>query len=417
MKFLLFILGISFFFIFYFFYWSENIQESLFKNIFLEANLYVIFSIFCILYIWKQEWQTQKEEMNDWEIPISRDFKLNISFTKLSKIFFEKYIYILGIILFYLSTSLFLHVFFEDISLSWIFLFFNLLVGTLYFLEEKFQVFQDFLRVNTSVISLYYIFFHIAYLLGIVEVFSLVDMVNIAITWLLFYIFLNSSRQRKYIPEFYTYILVFFFLELLVLLKFLLWETYIGAVLISSVLAWWFLIYTSEISKFLHLNKKYIRIWGLCSSYIYIILVWRYVIETWYISLLFLVITLLISTLLFLFHRKFENYISLFFASYGFLVAAFISYSSLFSGTIFYTYAWIFMILLSFGYILWSTFSSRKYIHDRYFFHIFSLVVNILWCILFVLYYDMSILSLSILLMVESIYFFYSYYTLPKNTH
>jgi len=422
MKILLLLLGLCFFFIFYFFYNKTDVESSFFYNIFLEANLYVFVAFALIFYIWTQENVSSHEldeENQEDKISFFHIFD-DFSFKIFVMNIFEKYIYIIAIILFYISSSLFLHVFFENIKIEWIFMFFNILVLSLYFLEEKFQVFQDFLRVNTSVISLYYILFHIFYIFSSSLQFSYVDMVNIAIVWLLFYIFLQSTRWKKYKAEFYSYILIFLLLEIMVFCKYVFGEVYYVLLLLSALFSFVFLIYTSEISQKINLPKKYIRIWGLFLSYIFIIFSSKYLLvhEIWW-----LIITpiLLSSTyILYMFHRIFQNYISLFFSLFSGLIFSLIIYWYMFSDM--YTqYIGIYLLCFSGLYLIiyQCIESTQKWdtAYDSYFFHVFSFIVNLVWCLLFVVFRDISILSLSLLLMGESIYLFYSYYTLPKQNN
>lgn len=415
MKFLLFMLGLCFFFVLYIFYLSWDIEKPFFSSIFLEANLYIFLSLFFIFYTWRQDKSihTTLDNKKHNELSFKNIFS-NISIKEIVVIFFEKYIYILAVILFYVSFGLLLHVFFENIEIEWIFLFFNIIVLFLYFTEEKIIVFQDFLRVNTSVISLYYILFHISYLWGLEVYFSYVDIINILLVWLLFYLFLASKRVQNYKPQFYSYILSFLILEILVFFNYIYSDIYLWILVLSSLSSYVFLIFTSEVSRKISLEKKYIRIWGLLLSYVFILFSIKYIFFYDVTVFLFLPFLTASAVLLLYFHRFFQNYLALFFSCFWSLLIWIIVFKLVF----WYEnkdYIWIFIILFSGLYLLFNSILKSREIYDNYFFHIFSFIVNLVWCVLFVLWANISILSLSILLMGESIYLFYSYYTLSKS--
>ena len=411
MKLLLFILGVIFFFILYSFYIAGGVEKTLVWNVFIEANIYVLVSIFIIGYVWRQEKYHHKQVQGD-DIKEKKSLIQSIPFRKIIKKLFENYVYVVAIILFYFSSFLLLNTLFEEIALSEIFLVFNLWVLFLYFMGGNIKVFQDFLRVNTSVISLYYILYHIAYIAGISPWFSIIDLVNIIILWLLFFLFIRFSRQEQHLPEFFTYVLIFLYLEMIVICMYIFGFTTFVSIFILFLWALLFLLYTSGVSKVISLNKKYIRIWGLFSWYVCIILSLIFTIQVSILSFLVAFMIIVLSYIFYIFHNYFENYISLIFSFFWILIACYIFFSSMWLP---YFYMSLFFFILSAFFLIADGFLDDVHDYDSYFFHIFSLLVNLVWCILFFLFWELSILSLSLLLMWESLYLFLSYYTLPKK--
>lgn len=78
---------------------------------------------------------------------------------------FSCYIYYIACALFYFAIYLILKSIYGEVELSSLFLLLNVVVIGLYFLEHKISIFQDFIRVNLILISLYYIVVHSSFLL------------------------------------------------------------------------------------------------------------------------------------------------------------------------------------------------------------------------------------------------------------
>lgn len=331
------------------------------------------------------------------------------------KRFFENYIYYIAIFLFYLSLYLFIKSFFTEIEISQLFLFFNLVVVWLYFIEHKFSLFHDLLRVNTVIISLYYIFFQLFYILWMRENFIIEDVWNIIILLFLLVFFIIKSQGSKYLATLYTYLLFFLFINALSWMFFLFWEVLLWAWILAFVLQFLFFTQTEALSEISSISKKTIRIWWISFSSLFL---YFSVASLWVsdgILFFFCLLLLVSSSFLLLFHTVFQNYFSLIvsllwygFSSYGiymFFVPVILKY----------TYLSFLCFIISFLYIFISQVIERKYIYDKYFFHSFSLVVNVIWVILFLFFNEISILKLSILIAGESLYLFASYYYFRKS--
>lgn len=417
MKFLLFLLGVIFFFIFFFFSQTNLWKDSFVWNLFIEGNLYVFFTLFFIFFVFK--WQKSiSKQIHSYEDREEEDIKIYMTkkdFTLFLKSFFESYIYYIAIGLFYFSLYLFLKSFYSNIQLSFVFLFFNIIVVSLYFIEHKFSLFRDFLRVNTLCISAFYIFQNILYLLWMRGFFDIYDGLNIIFLWVLFFFFITASRAKSYLATLYSYLFLFLFFTLLWVFKFLFGEIRFTGSIFSFFLSLLFFLNTEKIYSYIWVSKWIIRSWGLLFSWVYLLfyfsLFWN---ETW--EMLFLsFLTLTISVFLLLFHKVFENYISLTAALIA-IAGAMLSLYNFFVPTLYelrFMYSICFFV--SALYLFIPRFIVTNYVFDRYFFHSFSIVVNIIWVICLLLFGEISILKLSILVAGESLYLFGSYYYFRKD--
>jgi len=416
MKFLLFLLGITFFFIFFILSSLSDSKESLVNNIYIEAHIYIIISLILIVKVFKNDFHKKSRNKEDSKTIFPKvTFSWSFMFS-LIRLFFWKYIYYIACSFFYISLFLILKVLLWETDIPKMFLFFNLLVLSLYFFEHKFQLFQDFIRVNTIIVSLYYTLFQLSYLIGWTEWFSLADMLNIVLLFVLFFFLLYSSRKKKYIPVISSYVVVFIFLEYCVFLKYFFESLNYWISILSFFLSVIFLWKSQFFHKKLYIPNALVRVWGLISSYIYIYFSSFLILSSSSYSFLLILGTLIISIVLYDFHAKFQNYISLLIASLWFLVAWYGGYL-LFMPTVFvkdYLFVMFFAIALVFLFI--ERVYINSYIYDIYFFRVFSMLVNICWVISFLLFWESSILSSGVLLFGESLYFFFSYYSLRNNT-
>jgi hypothetical protein len=184
---------------------------------------------------------------------------------------------------------------------------------------------------------------------------------------------------------------------------------------IAWIIWWWFLLATSQIQKISHFSKAIIRTWGLIFISIFIITSLFYIWKEDIFSLILIPILCLAAQLLFYFHYKFQNYGAVTMGIFWYMWAIYWVYSVILSETIEKEYLWFLCFLFS-GVILFVNKAyKRNFIYDTYFFHTLSLLVNLLWVFYFFYLRDFSILSLWLLLLWESIYLFFSYYTVSKT--
>lgn len=416
MKFLLFLLGIVFFFIFYLFSLISGIDWFFISNLFWIANIYIAASICIITFLflsqisfnnWKEDDRYQ-EDFKKQYIPSIQEMRSFIADI------FSYYIYYIACGLFYWALYIILKSFYSEANLPLLFIVLNSVVIALYFIEHKFKVFQDFIRVNLVLISLYYILIHSKYLLWFWYEFSLIDFINIVWVFFLFWILLYSKRSWKYFQILSHYFIAFSFLEVATLYQISFSGEILSLWIIASVLWWWFLVFTSIIKNFTHFSKGIIRFWGVIFLSIFTIVslfhIWN---EDGY-SLILIPLLCISSYLFYKFHVSFQNYEALTMWAFWFIWALYGLYSILLGESFEKGYLFIFCFFLSAG-ILFFEWIYKKYpLYDIYFFHSLSLLVNLLWVFYFFYFRDFSILSLWFLLLGESIYLFFSYYTISN---
>lgn len=404
MNFLLFLLGISFFFIFFSLSQVLDEKESFLGSIFLEWNIYIIicFIIIFLSLFWKKDvkWDNIPEEAE--QDSLGHKISVYMSY------FFKDIVYYIGVLFFYLSFYFIFSHFFWAVSLPQIFLFCNFLVIILFFLEHRISLFSDILRVNTSIISLYYIFVHIFVLFFSHSInISLFDIGNISCVFLLLYLFLYSSgnQNKSHIALFYCYIFWFLFLESAILLKFLGYTSLYNISFLSFIF-WVFLsIFPQKIEKYIKIPIKYSRWFSVVFLSVFILLAFISFSFWKNISLINVFSLLLSTTLLWFFHKIFENYIAAFFS----VLAVYFSIFLICYDIEIQKFVFIPVYILSHLLFIYRKIFFHEW--DIYFFHSLSLLVN-LSCVFFFFYFiDFSILKLGIFFLIESVYFLTLYYS------
>lgn len=414
MRFLLLLVWVTFFFLFFLFSKISGIEWFLFQNLFYQANIYVFVSVLFLFWSIRSDSQhhtrEEKKESIFWPLPSFGlgEIKSFISY------FFSDIIYYISIGLFYGALYLLFWELFWRLQITQLFLFFNIIVCFLFLLEKKVSLFWDLLRVNTSIISLYYIAVHIIYLFwGNID-FSLYDLWNILCIMLLIYLFLFRSSLIIHKKIFYSYALSFVFLESLVLCSFL-FERNIALYMMLSCLFWIiFSLLTDDIHKRFSIPITLVRTFSLIfflltlSFWIFFIF-WagKYIVLT--VSLI-----LISSIFLFGFHYLFQNYIAAFAGSLGILSSVYWCLSLSISSEKIKIYAGAFYIGISFAILFIHRLSYFRYDFDKYFFHVLSFFVNLVWVILFLFFAKTSILTLACILLLESVYFSLLYYSFKK---
>ena len=368
--------------------------------------MYVILSLFFIIRAWKSNFFKKKKSST--KDPFFHFSWKNIFL--LLKCFFESYIYYIACILFYTSLFFIGKVFFGEIDIPKILLWINILILTLYFFEHKFELFQDFIRVNTSLVSIYYVIFQIYYLLWLWVIFSFIDIGNIIILFILFVLLLRVSKKRwkEYTPLIYSYILIFIFLEYSVIIQYIFGIVEYGVSILSFIWTVLFLYFTQRVKEYIPVSLELIRIWGLISGYIFLYFSYFLILPPNILQIFYIPAMMVVIYILFLFHKEFQNYISLLIASLWILWVSYSLYRIFFTWDLIYTFLCIFFFTVSLFFFGIEKIYKPAYVYDVYFFRIFSLIVNISWVISFFLFWDFSILDTAILLLGESIYLFLS---------
>jgi hypothetical protein len=417
MKFLIFLLWIIFYFIFFLFSLEKwNSYNSLLWSLFIEAHIYIATSLIFLFFLFISR-RAQKEIS-----PLGDDdenwYQLNITRNDILKFvwkFFTQFAYILAILLFYLGIWLMFQSIVWSFHIPIMFLLFNILVLWLFFIEHKFMVFQDFLRINTGIISIYYIFIHIYYILGGSIALWFYDIVNIVLLFVLFYFFLRTERKSQYKYIMQSYVIAFIFLEVLVVLKyFFSFEPTLYSFM-SWVFAMIFFVFPQQLNQQFKIHIFLSRIWGIVFSYFFLIFlsISLFDINLWVIILC--LVSFLISLILLEFHKKFENYVALLWASYGSFIWLLWLFLAFLNQDFIEHYITIFLYFISLIYLIFDVVRKKSYVYDSYFFHVFSLLVNLSCLISFFFFIDFSILNTGLFLIAESLYFFYSYFSLRKT--
>jgi hypothetical protein len=417
MKFLLFFLGVVFFFIFYLFSQISGVEGFFISNLFWIANIYVfiaiLFAIHLMFYSQKNEkhWNTNESKENEPHRYIP-SWEESITFIK--KVF-SQYIYYIACALFYIALYFIMHSLFPQTDLPLLFLLLNSVVIILYFLEHKFEVFKDLVRVNMLLISLYYIVIHALYLFWFPYDFSIVDVINIVAVFFLFFIILSSKKTDKYSVLLWHYCIAFSFLEILTFFKSFMWVGFLSFWFLALLLWTGSLIFTKQIHQRLRFPKKILRAWGVSFLSIFIMIAVFFIWKEDIYSLFLIPLLVFWAWILVEFHNRFQNYWALSMGALGYMWAGYGIYSIVLSQSEEKLYLYILMLLFSWIFLFFEklSFSPRNY--DIYFFHILSLLVNLVWVFCFLFFRDISILSLWILLLIESLYLFVSYYTISNT--
>jgi len=417
MKFLIFLLWIIFYFIFFLFSLEkQNAYNSILLSLFIEAHIYIATSLIFVFFLFVSSRSNKEIAPRDSEIESSYRFDVSKKdIYVFVKIFFTRIVYILAILLFYVWIWLIFQVLLWSFQLPIIFLLFNILVLGLFFVEHKFIVFQDFLRINTGIISVYYIFLHIFYILGWTITLSFFDVLNIILLFVLFFFFLKTERKSQYKYLMQSYVIAFVFLEVLVTLKyFFSFQASLYAIT-SLVFTLIFFINPRELYKYFKIQIFLSRIWGIIFSYFFLIFLSISLFNINFVVLLLSLSSFILWYILLEFHKKFQNYISLFWASYWYFIWMFWIFLALWKWDFVQNYTTIFLYIISVVYLVFDMLRKDSHIFDSYFFHVFSLLVNLSCVISFFFFIDFSILSVALFLIGESLYFFYSYFSIRKT--
>jgi len=412
MKFLLFFLGVVFFLIFFMFSALSGVEWWMVKNIFWEANAYVVLSVLCIVFVFRWEWLKSRDKQGPQDVENKKQAVL-LSVKTLFGNFFFSYIYYIAGALFYIALYFMLIAFFPNISISGVFLCINIVVLGLYFLESNFWVFQDFIGVNMVVISIYYILKHIAYLSWITQGLTNIELINVLFVFLFFFISLSRRKKFQYIVAIEGCFLGFLFLEILVIYKELFWLALINSAWISFLFWVVLLIFTDPLSYYSRVQVYVLRFWGMFFVGLFVLISSSTLFYQEPDQAIYS-LPLIVSSFLFVsYYRRFLSYLSLALWMYSWVCSAVFVFLSF----VWREYLWFLLIFIS---ILWLFLNkAHKYYmpSDKIVFHGFSFLVNLLWVISFFFFYDFSILELWFLLFVESLYFFLSYYLLTTNHH
>lgn len=236
---------------------------------------------------------------------------------------------------------------------------------------------------------------------------------SIYIKFFYFNTFLSKvfTKSRKKDKTLISYFFVYFFVLFSFYINYL---DYIANNFLFIISLNWFIfsviIFYSLIKlKFFDWNKTTLKYLWLFSIYISSFFWVLYILRNDFSIIISLVLVYWV-VFNFIFHKKFENYVSLFFVFFDII---FLVYFYFFE----YFYIWenknaIFLSLsfgISFFIIFYTYFFKLKYIFSYYFYHIIAYFVNIYWIFYFFFLNSFDILNLWVILLIESWFIFLSY--------
>lgn len=406
MKFLLFLLWVSYFFIFFLLFGRGVDSDNL--SLFWQWQIYVFIVVVCILYTLEMKsFQSKKRYFPEISV------KTSISSTKN---FIKDNLYFIGILFLYTSFYFILRGLFEDIHINIIFLIVNLWTIIAYFLWQKSNTVYNIIQWNTIIISLFYSLTHLAFLFWVEVFFTFVDIGNLILISILFILLFISDRPKNTLYYTAIHALIFYILEISILFYFIIPAEFLvfSIILLFSFLTHIFFYFPDELSFITRIPQVFfLRYWNILSISLIILYIFSLFYFTSLIWFSWLVV-LLHSAYLFLYYKNFT-----FFPSLIFFILWVISTSIWF---FLYFFWWFFLQEnISFILLLFSTwvfiFSyTKKHITltHLYSLHFIFLWINLIWCVLFLVFRDFSVLSFWYLLFFEAIYFIANSYLFKK---
>ena len=418
MRFLLFFVTFIFWVIFYLLH-SANIGwnflwfkfekylllESISWNILIESITFFVISIF--FFIGFSSYEFRKKETNK---------SINIEEIKrIIEVFFKKYLYYIWFVLSYASIFFILKSFnFTDISVF--ILIINLTVLVLFLLTNKFFIFRDYIKVNTILFSLYYIFYYLYYLFLDILIVSPIDFLNSIFVFLFFILnFYNDKKVLSYHKSdtsmvFYFFSYVFIFITYY--LATAIWDISFTITVFWTLLSLFMYFFVSKISFFKN-NIILIRIISFIFLYIATFVWTIYTIKNG-LNLIFLSVLVYSIVFNFKIHERFQNYISFFFSIFTWIFIVFYFYFKKLYG---FDDGFIFLVLslgISLELVIITYFYKFKYMYDNHFIHVIWYFVNIIALFYYFIEFEFDFFVMWIILLIESIFVFLSYYKLRK---
>lgn len=434
MNILIFLVSVFFYFIFYFFYiatswksffWynfsSDIYFSSLSGNLIIESIFFIILGVFLYMYFSDFSLQKREEFFIKKKEKVKYDFFNKENISDFFIVFFKSYLYYIGLILSYLSIF-FIFKSYEFESFSYFIVIVNLIVLSWFFISNKFFVFRDFIKINTIIFSLYYIFLYSINFITYNLNFFILDLLNSIL--ILFSFILTFYNDKKILKKskIDSSLLYYFFMFIFLLLSYFSWilinKEFTELSIFSIIIfVWIFLnILTYFILTKLQIFKNNIidlRITSFVLSYfssLFLII---------YISISDLSIMALLSILYFiifnfLIHNKFQNYISFFTSNILIVYVLYFMYYKIFYLSDDWLIFLVLSLFVSLDAIILTYFYKFKYNFDYYFFHVFSYIINFLSIIFYLLFFKIDLFTLWIIFFIESIYLLLSFYKLRQ---
>ncbi len=428
MNFLLLFVSVSFSFLFFVFYKLNNSDHffwwelsSITGNLMIESlsfialAFYLFFSFSNISFFRRKQKETKELQLSQ---KLFQDFNI-LSFLK-------EYIYYLGFIFFYSSIYLILKSFWIT-EFNYLILFLNCIIGILFFLTHKAELFRDFIKINTILFSLYYIWLYMFSFISWWDSLNGIDAINTLFIFSSFVITLYSDSKILKKSESDSPLILYFFLYSFIVFsfywkRFLEWVhidfiqifIYVGA--FFNIFIYFFLQKVHFFAHSQYLLRALSFLFIYISMFFWMIYLYSHIESLGFIGII--IIGILIYGMIFNYsvHLKYQNYVSFFFSVWSFIFLLYfilIKYFSFSSGNIFKAEL-VLSLTLSFFFVIISYMYSQKYLYDNYFLHFCAYLVNFLWIIYYFYNSDFRILDFGIILLLDSILIFLSYFKLKK---
>ncbi len=319
---------------------------------------------------------------------------------------FSKHIWI---ILFYFSLFLF-SIYFE-ITFAYFQFIIGLIVFLLYFGFKKNDFFVEFFHINSSLFSIYYIISYLIIFFTDINFLWFIDFLNcllIVFSFIILFIHYKNLKATKIKNYIFVHFSVYLFLSFIfyiswyfISLNILFWLS-----ILSTLFSIFFFDIFPKISYF-SINIYLSRLLSIWFLYFWILTGILYLMFSWYSSFIF--ICLIISYFFNLYiHYKFQNYVSFIISLF---VWTFLIYYTFYPNIIYVEDIsfLIFSIFFS-SFLIFTTYIYKfKYIYDFYVIHTYAFLINLISVIIYFIFNDFLLLYVSLLLFVESIFFFASF--------
>lgn len=388
---------------------STFVIQSLFWNLLFEVIIFFLIWILLFFYFSKSSPKTDEVKEEDIEE------KPSILNKKDLLILSKKFSYYIWFVLFYISFYL-ISLGFPIISFSFFILIINIVIYIIFFASNFSSLSRNFLKINLIIFSFFYLLNYFFILFTNNNYFTIVDFINSFLILLIFPTLLYFDKQKDKKERFDNTLLVnfsfyIFWVFLFYFYYYLFHQNLVFWICVISTFFWiiWF-EYLPKINLFKK-DKITLRYIWIALTYIWIVF---WLIYLWFFDFsIFVLLVLAIQSFYNLYiHKKYSNYISLFLSQF---IIIFLFYYVIINFNLIDYKSFHFLVLgliLSFLIIIYTYIAKFKEFFSYYVIHSFSHIINIFSIIIFFVFNDFDITYTWILLLLESIYFFLSYYKL-----
>jgi hypothetical protein len=384
---------------------DQIIIQSFFWNLLIESIIFFIIGIF--LFVYFSPYKSYQNHSHGESLDLMSYFtKENIFFV------IKKFSYYIGFLFFYFSLYL-MSLSFELINFSIFVIILNIIIISYFFASKYSKLSSDFLKVNSILFSLSYIFLYFYIVLTQVNIFWYIDILNsifIIFSFVTFLYFDKLKNKKKMYDEviLLNLVIYIFVVFLFYSYHYLLHENLLYWLTILSTIFWISLFEYIPKIKVLNSNKLTFKYIWIIFSYLWILYWIIYLLSTSFSFLIYLVLLIQIWYNIFI-HMKYLNLVSL---TISLFLIIFLTYYLIFYFRIFDYKSILFLVfslIFSFLMIGSTYYLKLKTIIDNYLIHSFSYFVNIMSIIIFLTfnYKSVEIFYIWLLFFVESIFFFF----------